>query len=163
MNVVFEELSERHQIPVIDIYNYYIKTSTAAFPNEPVPYDYFIRFLDIAKNYPAYAVVNENSTAIGFCMLSDYIAHNTFRATASLTYFLSPEYTGKGIGSMCIAKLEEEAKKKNITNLISDVSSENSGSISFHKKHGFTVIGELNGIASKFGRDFGLVLMLKKL
>jgi phosphinothricin acetyltransferase len=163
MNVVFEELSERHQIPIIDIYNYYVKTSTAAFPNGPVQYDYFVRFLDIAKNYPAYAILKEDNTVIGFCMLSDYIAHDSFRATASLTYFLSPEYTGKGIGSMCIAKLEEEAKKRNITNLISDVSSENSGSINFHKKNGFTVIGELNGIASKFGRDFGLVLMIKKL
>jgi phosphinothricin acetyltransferase len=126
-------------------------------------YDYFVQFLDIAKNYPAYAILKDDNTVIGFCMLSDYIAHNTFRTTASLTYFLSPEYTGKGIGSICFAKLEEEAKVRNITNLISDVSSENSGSINFHKKHGFTVIGELNGIASKFGRDFGLVLMHKKL
>jgi L-amino acid N-acyltransferase len=163
MNVLFEELSEKHRIPVIDIYNYYVKTSTAAYPSESVEYDYYTRFLDISKNYPAFAVINESKDVIGFCMLSDYIAHNSFRSTASLTYFLSPEYTGKGIGSQCILKLEEEAKKREITNLISDVSSENSGSINFHKKHGFTVIGKLDGVATKFDRNFGLVLMHKKL
>ncbi len=64
---------------------------------------------------------------------------------------------------MCIKKLEEEAKKRNISNLISDVSSENTGSINFHKKHGFTVIGELKDVAAKFGRNFGLVLMQKRM
>lgn len=163
MHITFQELSQAHQIPVIDIYNYYVKTGTAAFPPEPVSYDSFSRFLNIGKNYPAYAVMNESNIVIGFCMLSEYIPHSTFHITAALTYFLSPEYTGKGIGSMCIKKLEEEAKKRNITNLISDVSSENTGSIHFHKKHGFTVIGELNNIATKFGRNFGLVCMQKKI
>lgn len=163
MHIKFEELSEIHQIPVIDIYNYYVKTGTAAFPSEPIPYESFYRFLNIAESYPAYAVIYENTTVIGFCMLSEYLPHSTFHMTASLTYFLSPEYTGKGIGSMCIKKLEEEAKKRNIKNLISDISSENPGSINFHKKHGFAVIGELKGIANKFDRDFSLVLMQKKL
>lgn len=163
MHITFEELSESHQIPIIDIYNYYVSTGTAAFPLEPVPYESFSRFLNIAKSYPAYAVISDNNIVVGFCMLSEYIPHSTFQITASLTYFLSPEYTGKGIGSMCIKKLEEEAKKRNISNLISDVSSENIGSINFHKKHGFTVIGELKEVATKFGRNFGLVLMQKRI
>ena len=98
MEIIFEELSKKHQIPVIDIYNYYIKAGTAAFPDEAVTYDAYIRFLDIAEKYPAYAVVNEHKDVIGFCMLSDYIPHNSFHTTASLTYFILPEYTGEGIG-----------------------------------------------------------------
>lgn len=163
MNILFEELSKKHQIPVMDIYNYYVNNSTAAYPNEVVEYEYFTRFLNIAKDFPAYAIMDDNHIVIGFCMLSDYIAHNSFRITASLTYFLSPDYTGKGIGSKCIEKLESEAKKRGITNLISDISTENIRSINFHRKHGFTEIGKLENVATKFGRDFGLVIMHKKL
>ena len=48
-----------------------------------------------------------------------------------------------------------------IKNLLAEVSSENNGSLSFHKKHGFEVVGELKNIGTKFNRKFGIVYMQK--
>ena len=44
-----------------------------------------------------------------------------------------------------------------------EISSENNGSISFHKKHGYSLVGELHDIGEKFGREFGIVYMQKTL
>ena len=64
---------------------------------------------------------------------------------------------------MCLDKLEKEAAKQGISNLIADISSENYGSINFHKKHEFSVVGELNEIGRKLDRNFSIVLMQKKI
>lgn len=164
MIIRFEKLGEKHKKPVMEIYNYYVKTSTAAFPETPQPEDMFERFLNAAKGYPAYAVIEgEEDKVIAFCMIHAYYPHTSFAATAALTYFIHSDFVGKGIGSQCLEKLEAEAIQMGITNLVADISSENEGSINFHRQHGFKMVGELNGIGNKFGRDFGIVLMQKKL
>ncbi len=50
-----------------------------------------------------------------------------------------------------------------IRHLIAEVSSENEGSLTFHQKHGFTVVGELKEIGYKLDRTFGVVLLQKTL
>ena len=45
MNYIFEELCERHREPVIDIYNHYIENSFSAYPEQRVPYEFFVPML----------------------------------------------------------------------------------------------------------------------
>lgn len=49
-----------------------------------------------------------------------------------------------------------------ITDLVAEISSENYGSIAFHKKHGFYIAGELKNIGMKVNRKFGIMYMQKK-
>ena len=162
MNIAFEVMNEKHQKDVMEIFNYYVENSTAAFPSKTLPEQFYAALLKKSEGYPAYSLVDtETNTVAGFCQLSAYSPFPTFSKTACLTYFLSPEYTGKGIGSQCLAKLESEAKQMNITHLIAEISSENAGSIHFHVKHGFAVAGELHDIGEKLGRKFGVVYMEK--
>jgi phosphinothricin acetyltransferase len=67
------------------------------------------------------------------------------------------------LGSLCLAKLEADARKKGIDNLIADISSENTGSVAFHKKHGFSIAGELLNVGRKHNKSFGIVYMQKQL
>lgn len=164
MNISFEKISEKHQKDIMKIYNYYVENSTAAFPSNPMPEQFYGFLLQRCEGYPAYAVIDSDTgCVVGFCMLSAYLPLQTFTKSACLTYFIAPEYTGKGIGGECLQKLESEAKQMGITQLISDISSENNVSISFHKKHGFVLAGELSDIGEKLGRSFGIVYMQKKL
>lgn len=107
--------------------------------------------------------MEESGSIVGFCQLSAYSPFPTFRSAAYVTYFLAEGSTGKGIGSLCLSKLEEEAKAMGIKHLIAEVSSENEGSLAFHQKHGFTVVGELKEIGQKLNRTFGVVLLQKTL
>lgn len=161
MNITFDALGTQYQSEVMEIFNHYILTSTAAFPGNSLPEPFFAMLLKKSEGgYPAYAVLCDGKVA-GFCQLSPYNPFSTFAGTACVTYFPSPEYSGKGIGTECLRRLEEDGKKMNISHLIAEVSSENDGSLRFHEKNGFRIVGELNGIGSKFGRSFGITLLQK--
>lgn len=163
MEINFEKINENHK-KIIEIFNYYIKTGTAAFPNRALPESFFPIFLEKMNNYPAYSIINsKNQEVIGFCFLNAYHEFQTFKETATVSYFIAPEYTGEGIGTKCLKKLEEDAAQIGITCLIAEISSENTQSLKFHEKHGFIIAGTLRNIGSKFQRRFDVVYMQKEL
>ena len=162
MNIVFENMCEKHRTGIMKIFNYYVENGTAAFPAKALPEQFYGMLLKKSEGYPAYALVDtDKDTVIGFCQLSPYHPFSSFMKTACLTYFIDPEYTGQGLGSDCFARLARDARQMQIEHLIAEVSSENEGSISFHKKHGFAAVGELPNIGEKLGRRFGIIYMQK--
>jgi len=163
MNIKFEPLSMSHQSPIMAIFNHYVEAGTAAFPSRPLPEPFFAMFLKKSEGgYPAYAVL-DGEKVIGFCQLSPYNPMPSFRKTANCTYFIAPEYVGRGVGGECLKKLIEDGKNMGISCLIAEISSENEKSLAFHEKHGFKKVGELIDIGEKLGRSFGVVLMRKDL
>ena len=56
------------------------------------------------------------------------------------------------LGQQILDALIIEAKKQNITNIISIITSENTNSIHFHEKNGFIKRAYLNKVGIKFGR-----------
>jgi phosphinothricin acetyltransferase len=55
-----KKLSETDRTAVIDIFNYFVKNSFAAYPESEVQYQKFDRFLDITAGYPAITVRDES-------------------------------------------------------------------------------------------------------
>lgn len=164
MNIVFEKMDIKHQKGVMEVYNYYVENSTSAFPQKALPENFYAMLMKKSEGYPAYVMIDKsNNVIVGFCQLSPFNPFNTFAKAACLTYFIAPDYTSNGIGSECLTKLEKDAKDMGIENLVAEISSENNGSISFHKKHGFTICGELRNIGEKFNRRFGIVFMSKEI
>lgn len=160
MNIVFENLKEEHGKRVMEIFNYYIENSFAAFPNIKLPEKFHIKLIEKSNGYPAYAVKN-NDEVIGFCFLSPYNFFSTFKNTATISYFLSKDYVGQGLGKLCLDKLEDEGKKIGIKNIIAEISSKNEMSLKFHKKNGFEECGILKEIGNKFGENFDVIYMKK--
>ena len=159
MNICFEQMADTHQEPVMTIFNHYIATSTSAFPESLLPVQFFAMLMKKSESYPAYALRDTNTQdVIGFCSLSAYHPFSSFRSTAAITYFITPNYTGQGLGRMCLEKLEADAALMGISHLVAEISSENTGSLAFHQKHGFDAVGELKNIGSKFGRRLALYL-----
>lgn len=151
-------MTEKHQKDVMSIFNYYVENSTAAFPAKALPEQFYGMLMKKSEGYASYVLSDtENDSAIGFCQLSSYNPFSTFKELACLTYFISPDYTGKGLGNECLNKLEEDAKNLGVKNLLAEISSENKGGIYFHKKHGFDVVGELKDIGTKFNHKFGII------
>ena len=161
--ITFCPLSERDRKPVIDLFNYYIENSFAAYPEQPVPYEFFSLFLDACRNYPSVTVRLGDDTVGGFGMLRPHNPMPVFRHTAEITYFLGPDLTGKGIGARMLAYLEAEGADKGITTLLASISSLNEGSIRFHTHHGFTECGRFNRVGIKKGITFDTVWMQKVL
>lgn len=163
MNFTFENLKLEHQDEVIRIFNYYIKETISAYREKTVKNEHFLNFIDSAQVHCGFAIKDKQSRIIGFCILEPYMSLSTFSEVAETMYFIHHEYTGKGIGTLVLKKLEDEARKRGIKKLLVNISSENINSIKFHEKNGFIEYYRLQNIGKKFGRHFSIVWMGKEI
>lgn len=162
MNLVFTPMSEDHGPEIMEIFNHYIENSFAAYPETPLPAPAFAMFLQMTKGYPAFAII-DGARTVGFCFLRAYNPMPAFRATAEITSFIHPEFTGRGMGKAALLKIEESAREAGISRILASISSLNDGSIRFHKAHGFLECGRFHGIGVKRGKVFDVVWMEKQI
>jgi L-amino acid N-acyltransferase YncA len=146
---------------IIDIFNHYVESSFAAYPESKFPYQAFDMFLKMSNGFPTGSIKDENGKIVGFGMLRTHNPVVTFSQTAEVTYFIHPDYTGKGLGKMLLGSLEKGAIKKGITNILANISSLNPMSIQFHQKNGFMECGRFRKVGKKRGREFDTVWMQK--
>jgi L-amino acid N-acyltransferase YncA len=163
MQYHFEKLSEEHRKPTIDILNYYVDNGFAAFSESKLPYDLFDVYLQVSAGYPAVAVRLDAGEIVGFAWLQAYHPSAAFRRTAEIGYFLRHNCTRRGIGKAILDRFVEEAEKMGIGSILASISSLNEPSINFHFKNGFTECGRFERIGRKFGRDFDLVWLQKRI
>jgi L-amino acid N-acyltransferase len=150
------DMQERDRDAVMRIFNHYAATSFAAYPDGPLPPQFF----ELLREGAISAVVLENDSGVaGFGLLRPFFPFPAFRKSGMLTYFLAPETTGKGLGNRLLEQLVLDAKKKGMTMLVANMSSKNEASIRFHKRHGFSEAGNLAGVGEKFGEPFGVLWM----
>ena len=162
MNIRYEKLTEKYKDAVVNIFNYYIENSNAAYPEKKVNEDFFISLLRKTENYPNFIILS-GENILGFCYLSAYNELSTFKECALITYFIDKKHTGKGIGKKVLEKLESEAHKRNIKIILAHISSENKQSILFHTKNGFEECGRFKKIARKNNKYFDIVWMQKRI
>lgn len=163
MEYAITPLSEEDRISVMDIFNYYVENSFAAYPQNKLPYQAFDMLLQVSNSYPSGVIKNGNGQTVGFGMLRSHNPMPAFSQTAEVTYFIHPDFTGKKLGTRLLTFLEECASEKGITNILANISSLNPGSIRFHQKNGFTECGRFRLVGAKNGQVFDVVWMQKRL
>jgi phosphinothricin acetyltransferase len=84
------------------------------------------------------------------------------RQSASITYFIHPEFTGMGIGTAFLEHLLEAGSALGITNFLAHISSLNTGSIRFHQRHGFTECGRFIDVGRKLDQSFDMVWLQRR-
>lgn len=160
---ILDAIRPEDRTAIIDIFNHYIEHSFAAYPSEPVPYGMFDHLCSLAAGYPSCVVRDKSGIAVGFGMLHAYHPMPAFARTAEVTYFISPEMTGRGLGGSILTHLEAGAKKQGIACILASISAFNEGSIRFHAAHGFSECGRFRNVAEKNGTVFDTVWMEKEL
>ena len=161
MDYTLRPLSEEDRETVMDIFNYYAENTLSAYPEHALPLAAFDLFLQAAKTYPVVCVLDPDGRVAGFGMLRAFHPMPTFAKTAEVGYFLHPDHTGRGLGSMMLAHLSQEGRRMGLKTLMASISSENQGSCRFHQRQGFTECGRFKGVWHKKGRDLDMVWMQK--
>jgi len=163
MEYSISPISSEDREAIIDIFNYYVEMSFAAYPEDKLPYQAFDMFLQMSNGYPTGSIRDHNGRVVGFGMLRFHNPMAAFSQTAEVTYFIHPDHTGKGLGKMLLGSLEKGAVEKGITNILANISSLNQKSIEFHQKNGFVVCGRFRKVGKKKGLVFDTVWMQKML
>lgn len=148
---------------VIDIFNYYVDNSFAAYPEDKLPYRAFDMLMRMSDGLPTGSIKDKNGKVVGFGMLRRHSPMRAFSHTAEVTYFIDPEHTGKGLGKVLLDYLERGAIEKGIKNILANMSSLNPNSIRFHQKNGFIECGRFRKVGKKKGQEFDTLWMQKTL
>jgi L-amino acid N-acyltransferase len=159
-DVIVRDAGESDQDAVIAIFNYYAQTSYAAYPEMPVT-ERFFGFL--RDGTLAFFVIEHHARVIGFGLIKPVLPFPAFMTTGMLTYFILPEFTGKGFGSRLLERLTTAAEKLGMTSLVANMASKNTASIRFHIRQRFTEVGRLHSAGTKFGEPFDVIWMQKEL
>ncbi len=161
MTVTLQPMTEADRIPVVDLFNFYIENTFAAYPDRKVAYDFFDRLWRPQEGYPALTTRAEGKGMVGFGLLRPYHPLSVFSRTAEISYFLKPEWTRKGLGRMLLTRLEAMGRERGITSILASISSLNRPSLEFHRQNGFEPCGRLKKVGEKKGRVFDVIYMQK--
>jgi L-amino acid N-acyltransferase YncA len=159
MDYRLEPVSVEDGDQIIDIFNYYVENSFAAYPESKVPHEFFQYFLNLTRGYPFLVAKDMDGKVVGFGSLRPYSPLPTFSSAAEITNFISPEHTGIGIGQQILESLLNQAKRMGIATILASISSLNQASLAFHKKNGFAECGRFVGIGRKMRQTFDVVWM----
>lgn len=146
---------------IAGIFNYYVENGTAAFTDEPVAPDNFFFWLQKTSCNDCVYVADAAGKLAGFGILKQFYDRTVFINTAEPGYFLLPEFTGKGGGSLLYKAIEKDARTLGISTFLVSISSRNEKSIRFHSKRGFMECGKFRRVGNKKGTEFDMVWMQK--
>ncbi len=121
----------------------------------------FESFTQLSWGYPALAARDASQRIIGFGLLRPFSQLPAFSATAEITSFIKPGYTGRGIGRLLLEHLEAMAREMGLTSILATMSSLNEGSRRFHRMNGFLECGCLSGVGRKEGMTFDVIYCQK--
>jgi L-amino acid N-acyltransferase YncA len=162
MDVAIRTVEQADFPDVSAIFNYYIAESFAAYIEQAVADDFFRERRSAHPDYP-FLVAEIAGNVIGFAFLAPFHPAPTMKHSATLTYFIHPDHTGRGIGSRFLDILVEQGQRLGITNYLAHISSRNPGSIKFHLSHGFVECGRMAQVGIKKGQPFDMVWVQKRL
>jgi len=156
-------ITDDYREAVIDIFNYYVENSFAAYPAEKLPYQAFDTLMRMARGCPTGAVLNQDGQVVGFGMLRQYSPIPAFARTVEISYFLHPDYTGQGLGQALFDYLETAGRQAGYAVILASISSLNPGSLKFHARNGFVECGRFRNIGVKNNQVFDNIWMQKTL
>jgi phosphinothricin acetyltransferase len=160
MNPVVRKALKKDTRAILDIYNYFIENSYAAYSDTPNGKGYVKRVFEQTKRYPFY-VAEVEGKVVGYGFARPFNALSSCRKSSLLTYFILPEYTGKGIGGKIFDRITDDLKRIEVDNLIVNISSLNEQSLNFHRKMGFVECGCFKCVGVKHSKNFDMIWMQK--
>ena len=160
-DVRFDPIEEEDLDEVQAVYNHYVLHGTATFHTHPLKRQE-MRAIVVSGDarFPSYLIRCGDETA-GYCMLAPFKKREAYDATAELTVYLKPQYTGKGLGKTAVRMLEEKATQLHMHALLAVICGENTQSIRLFECCGYEKCAHYREIGHKFGRYLDVVVMQK--
>ena len=148
---------------ILEIYAPYVLNTVCSFEyTVPTREEFTERFRSYTAQFP-WLVWEEEGQVLGYAYASRPWGRAAYSWNAEISIYLVPRIHGKGIGRSLCAVLEEILRLQGYRIIYSVITSDNQGSIDFHKKIGYTFVAEFPGCGHKFGRQLGTVWLEKQL
>ncbi len=150
---------------IAEIYAHHVRTGAATFEIEPPDAaEMERRWREIVARGLPYFVAETDGVVAGYAYAGTYRPRIGYRFTVEDSIYLHPEFQGRGLGQMLLARLIAECEARGARQMIAVIGdSRNAASIRLHAKLGFRMVGAFENVGWKFDRWFDTVLMQRPL
>jgi phosphinothricin acetyltransferase len=163
LNIEFREAADADLGPLLEIYNYYVRTSTATFHIAELDQTEFqyILFPDYPR-FGAWTLFAEGRAA-GYVILARHKSREAFDGTAEVTVYLHPDFTGRSLGRAAGEFAESRARERGFHSLLASICAENTASVALFERLGYIKCAHQHQVGRKFDRWLDVVFYEKLL
>jgi phosphinothricin acetyltransferase len=156
---------------LLGIYAYYVKETAITFEYDvPTVEEFRGRIENTLKKYP-YLVAEEEGKIVGYAYASAFKTRAAYDHSVETSIYVAKDCRRAGLGSFLLENLEKNLGKMNILNVNACISVPDGeedehltfGSVRFHEKNGYKLVGTFHECGYKFGRWYNMVWMEKML
>ena len=148
---------------ILDIYGPYVLNTAISFEYSiPSLEEFTERFCSITAQFP-WLVWEEGGKILGYAYGSLPFGRAAYRWCAASSIYLAPAAQGRGIGRSLYTALEAILAEQGYRKTYAIITSDNPGSLRFHKETGFRLLAEFPDCGIKFGKLYSVVWMEKEL
>ena len=153
--------TEKDLSAMLAIYKPYVEHTTYSFEYEVPSMEVFTRrFCDHVEQFP-WLVWEEDGAVLGYAYAGAPWERSAYRWCAEVSIYLAPSVHGRGIGRALYAVLEDILTKQGYRVAYALITTENSGSVRFHEKLGYTYHSTFENCGYKMGRWLGVIWLQK--
>lgn len=155
-------LVRQSDIPqILEIYSPFIRDTAVTFELEPPGTEAFAeRARRISERFP-YIVCREAERVAGYAYAAPHNDRGAYQWNASLSIYMRPEFSGRGLGGRLYGVLLEMLKRLGYKNLYALITLPNEASLALHEKFGFTQLAVMRKTGCKFGRWHDVAMLEK--
>lgn len=135
---------------MLTIYAPYIETTITFEQEVPSREAFSLRIADVQREYP-WIVWEENGKILGYAYAHKFAVRISYRPSAELSVYLSPDARGKGIGRKLYEALMEILRLQNVKSVYGIVTTPNPRSEAMHLALGFSRVSTLHNVGYKQG------------
>ena len=153
MSINLKMAKENDMASVLEIVNYEIQNTTAIWDYDTRTLEEQLAILKEKqeKKFP-FIIALKDEKIVGFGTYGSFRHKIGYRFTVEHSVYVHKDYHGNGIGSLLLKELIELARNQKLHTMIGVIDSENKGSITFHQKLGFEIVGNIKQTGYKFDR-----------
>jgi phosphinothricin acetyltransferase len=142
-----------------DIYNYFVRTSTCTYQEEPEPLDERRAWFENHGPVHPVTVAELDGAVVGWGALSSYHERSAYRFTVEDSVYVDHAYQGRGIGAMILRDLIARARLIGHRSIIAGIDADQEASVALHSRLGFQIVGRLPLVGYKFDRWLDVIYM----
>jgi phosphinothricin acetyltransferase len=149
---------------ILAITNQAIAETTAVWNNTPATLDARAAWMADrqGRGFPVLVAV-DGADVLGFASFGDFRPFEGYVHTVEHSIYVATTAQRRGVGAALLAALVERATAMGKHAVVGGIEAGNTASIALHARAGFTEVGRLPEVGTKFGRWLDLVFMQKLL
>jgi phosphinothricin acetyltransferase len=135
-----------------EIYNHYVETTAITFDVEPKSMAWRREWFASFGGRHRLLVAREDGAIVGYAYSGTFRSRPAYEPSVETTVYVSPERTGRGIGSALYEALFRELEGEDVHRAYAGIALPNPASIRLHERFGFRRAGLFTEQGRKFGR-----------